>query len=86
MIKVVDMVKQMRLTVGLGKPKPFSCIYVTADRKRKKGGQFRELHKAVLLTRKRTPNRMLLLQPLGTKNPILVSLDLIIYFNGQPVS
>ncbi len=86
MIKVADMVKQMRLTVGLRKPKPFSCIYVTADRKRKTGGQFRELHRAVLLTKKRTPNRMILIQPVGVKHPVLVSLDLIIYFNGQPVA
>ena len=86
MIKVGDMVRQMRQTVGAGKPKPFSCIYATADRKRNKGGEFRELHKAILLTKKRTPDRTLNLQPLGTKDVVRVHLDLILYFNGQPVA
>ncbi len=80
------MVREMRKTVGLKQPKPFSIIYCTASRKRKTGGQFRELHKAILLTKHIAEDRVLTLQPLGTNEAISVHLDLIIYFNGQPVA
>ncbi|GAB3550553.1 hypothetical protein [Spirosoma fluminis] len=86
MIKVRELVKQMRLTVGINKPRPFSLIYVTADRKRQKGGQIRELHKAVLLTKQPSKNRTVNLQPLGTSDIVPVHLDLILYFNGQDVA
>ena len=86
MIKVGEMMRQMRQTVGINKPKPFHLIYVTASRKRKKGGQIRELKKAVLLPQQPTPDRTVNLQPLGTKDLIKVHLDLIIYFNSQPLA
>jgi hypothetical protein len=86
MIKVGEMVRQMRQTVGLNKPKPFSIIYVQADRKRNKGGKIREKSKAILLTRQHVPDRILNLQPLGSKEVLPVHLDLILYFNGQPVA
>lgn len=86
MIKVGDMVRQMRLTTGLNKPRPFSVVYCTADRKRDKGGSIREIRKAVLLTKQRTPDRTLNLQPYGTTAVVRVHLDLIIYFNEIEVA
>ncbi|RYC69812.1 hypothetical protein [Spirosoma sordidisoli] len=85
-IKVGDMVKEMRRTVGLHQPRPFSLVFVTGDRRRGRGGQIRELHKAVLLTKQRTENRTVNLQPLGTNDCICVHLDLILYFNQIPVA
>lgn len=80
------MARQMRLKVGLDRPKPFSLVFVTADRRRNTGGEFREFHWAVLASRRRTEDRTILIQVRGLKRPIRVALDLIIYFNGQPVS
>jgi len=86
MIKVGEMVRQMRQTVGLNKPKPFSIIYTQADRRRNKGGKFREIQKAILLTKQHAPERILNLQPLGSKEVLPVHLDLVLYFNGQPLA
>jgi hypothetical protein len=86
MIKLAEMTKQMRKTVGLNRPRPFSLVYVTFDRKRKTGGQFREIRHAILLTKRHAESRMVLIQPVGLKAVIPVHLDLIIYFNDVPVA
>lgn len=85
MITVQQMVRQMRETLANGKPKPFSIVVCTADRTRGTGGTILDLQKAVLLTKKRQPDRYLLVQQLGAKQPIRLHLDLILYFNNQEV-
>lgn len=85
MLKLTDVVRQMRKSES-GRPRPFTIQYVTADRTRNKGGEVRTLKRAVLLTKKRTDNRIVDLQPLGTTDIVRVHLDLILRFNNQPVA
>ncbi|RIV20530.1 hypothetical protein DYU11_21020 [Fibrisoma montanum] len=86
MIKVQDMVQQMRATIGPNRPKPFALIYCTADRKRGTGGQIREIRKAFLVSTRRAGKSRgwkVNVQPLGTRDIISIHLDLILYFNNQ---
>ena len=86
MIDVKEMVKTMRLSGANNKPKPFSLTLVTADRKRNTGGRVLDIPRAILLTKKRQSERMLTIQPVGTKDMLSVHLDLILYFNKQEVA
>lgn len=86
MLKLSEVVRQMRKTEGLNQPRPFSIVFATANRARHTGGDIRELNRAVLLTKKRTTNRIVDLQVLGTTNIVRVHLDLILYFNNRPVA
>lgn len=85
MITVQDMMQTMRQTLAGGRPRPFSLVYCTADRQRRTGGQFREVQKAVILTKKRNSNRAIDIQPVGTRTKMRVHIDLILYFNNQAV-
>ncbi len=86
MLKLSHVVRQMRKPDGVNRLRPFSLVYCTADRARQKGGEIRELNRVVLLTKKRTTNRIVNLQVLGSLNIVRVHLDLILYFNGKPVA
>ncbi|QIP15689.1 hypothetical protein G8759_25175 [Spirosoma aureum] len=85
MIKVQEMVRQMRLTDARGKPRAFSLLVCTANRQKKTGGRILDLPKVRLLTKKRQSERYLQVQPLGTKDVVKLHLDLILYFNNQEV-
>ena len=82
MITVKDMVKQMR-----NGEKRFDLVFVTANRQTKSGGQVRELRAAQLLTKKRASGRVLdFRSSRGSRQPIRIHLDLILWFNNIPVA
>ncbi|GAB3956719.1 hypothetical protein GCM10028805_47470 [Spirosoma harenae] len=85
MIKVQEMLQQMRLLDARGKPIAFDLVVCTADRQRNTGGKLLDLRKVILLTKKRQSERYLLVQHLGSKDAIRLHLDLILFFNNLEV-
>lgn len=79
------MMKQIQQKDRAGAFKPVSLVFVTADRKRKTGGEFRTLVRARLVTPKRSGGNTLNFKPVGTKQIVAVHPDLILYFNQQEV-
>ncbi|GAB3177635.1 hypothetical protein [Telluribacter humicola] len=79
----------MKRTTANGMPKPFSIVFVTADRARNTGGDTKRLEKVVLSDRERSGsrhNRTINVRPLGTNDYVKVHLDLILYLNDQPIA
>ncbi|QIP16816.1 hypothetical protein G8759_31325 [Spirosoma aureum] len=85
MIKVADMMQQLRQTDKSGKFRVVSLVYATAHRKRGTAGQFRELHRCRMLSPKKSGGNTLNFQPVGSKDIVAVHPDLILYFNQQEV-
>ncbi|OIN59811.1 hypothetical protein BLX24_08105 [Arsenicibacter rosenii] len=82
MITVQEMVQRMRSA-----DKPFDITFVTANRTTGEGGQVRELRSAELLTKKRASRRILDFRSVrGTRAPVRIHLDLILWFNNIPVA
>jgi hypothetical protein len=90
MLKVADVIKLMQAKTANGKPRPFGITFVKADRTRQVAGEVRTYERAILPSqnrRRRTDDRMVLVQPLSLKKILVpVHLDLILYFNNLPVS
>ena len=85
MIKMADMLKLIRQTDGSGKFRPVSLVFSTASLKRKTGGTIRELHRARLLSPRRSDGDTLNFMPVGTKEIVAVHPDLILYVTQQEV-
>lgn len=83
MLTVSAMLRLMRQRTGAGRPKPFSIVFVTANRPRKTGGEIRFMPDLTLVS---IDDRQVLLQPHRTKEILRVSIDLILLFNNQPLS
>jgi len=83
------MLEEMKQTLASGKSKPFKIGYLTADRHRKSGGQYRMAH-AVLSTKGKksgsTTNRTINIQHVNTQEFQSIHYDNILYFNGKSVS
>lgn len=83
------MLKEMKETLASGKPKPFKIGYLTADRARKTGGQYR-MAKAVLSQKGKhsgsISNRTINIQHYNTNEYQGIHYDDILYFNDRPVS
>lgn len=88
-IKVTDMLLAMKETLASGRPKPFTIGFLTADKTRKTGGQYRMV-KCTLSSRGKKSGsidkRIINVEHYGTQDIQSVHIDTILYFNDRPVS
>ncbi|GAB2780378.1 hypothetical protein GCM10027275_24900 [Rhabdobacter roseus] len=88
-IKAKDMLEAMRETKASGEGVPFVVGFLTADRRRRTGGQYRVMKATLSQGGKRSGSvaqRVINLVPFGTHDVQPVHFDNILFFNDHPVS
>jgi len=84
-----EMLKIMREPVSRGRLRTFSISYLTADRSRKKGGEYRTIERARLKQfggKSGNLNDRTLRIELSSGDVITIHLDTILFFNNTPVA